>query len=115
MLVVVLRGPLSARWPAVRAGMTGGAALALSVPALCAAGWALGAGWQSVLDATPWWAADRRASTASYGWLLPVSLALVAAAAWLLRRSAGAGGGAGVRRRRGRAAAPADGAGLTRR
>lgn len=84
VLVVVLSGPLSARWPAVRAGMAGGAALALSVPALCAAGWALGEGWQSVLDATPWWAAEPARFDGSYGWLLPVSLALVAVAAWLL-------------------------------
>ncbi|WP_155390315.1 SCO7613 C-terminal domain-containing membrane protein [Catellatospora paridis] len=84
MLVVVLGGPLSARWPAVRAGMAGGAALALSVPALCAAGWALGEGWQSVLDATPWWAAEPARFDGSYGWLLPVSLAVVAVAAWLL-------------------------------
>ncbi|MEU7999838.1 hypothetical protein AB0B66_01495 [Catellatospora sp. NPDC049111] len=84
VLVTVLGGVLSTRWPAVRAGMIGGAALALSVPALCAIGWALGEGWQSVLDATPWWAADPAPFDGSYGWQLPVSLALVAAAAWLL-------------------------------
>ncbi|WP_155371807.1 SCO7613 C-terminal domain-containing membrane protein [Catellatospora vulcania] len=84
VLVVVLGGALSARWPAVRAGLVGGAALALSVPALCAAGWALGAGWQSVEDAMPWWAADPAGFDGSYGWLLPVSLTLVAAAGWLL-------------------------------
>ncbi|WP_144120279.1 SCO7613 C-terminal domain-containing membrane protein [Catellatospora sichuanensis] len=84
VLVVLLGGPLSARWPGVRAGMTGGAALALSVPGLCATGWALGAGWQSVQDAMPWWAAAPARFDGSYGWLLPVSLALVAVAAWLL-------------------------------
>lgn len=84
VLVKLLGGPLSARWPALQAGMIGGAALALSVPALCATGWALGAGWQSVLDATPWWAADPVPFDGSYGWQLPVSLVLVAAAAWLL-------------------------------
>ncbi|MEU7820119.1 hypothetical protein [Catellatospora sp. NPDC049133] len=84
VLVTVLGGALSARWPGVRAGMIGGAALALSVPALCSIGWALGAGWQSVADATPWWAADPAPFDGSYGWQLPVSLALVAAAAWLL-------------------------------
>ncbi|WP_191841763.1 SCO7613 C-terminal domain-containing membrane protein [Catellatospora chokoriensis] len=94
MLVVVLGGPLAARWSGVRAGLAGGAALALSVPALCAAGWALGAGWQSVLDATPWWAAEPARFDGSYGWLLPVSLALVAVAAWLL---AGPPGPAAVR------------------
>ncbi|WP_203695436.1 SCO7613 C-terminal domain-containing membrane protein [Catellatospora coxensis] len=84
VLVKVLGGTLAARWPGVRAGMIGGAALALGVPALCATGWALGEGWQSVLDATPWWAADPAPFDGSYGWQLPVSLALVAAAAWLL-------------------------------
>lgn len=84
VLVKLLGGVPAARWPGVRAGMIGGAALALGVPALCAIGWALGAGWQSVLDATPWWAADPAPFDGSYGWQLPVSLALVAAAGWLL-------------------------------
>ncbi|WP_166383799.1 SCO7613 C-terminal domain-containing membrane protein [Catellatospora methionotrophica] len=83
-LVLLLGGPLSARWPAVRLGMICGAALALSVPALCAAGWALGAAWQSIEDALPWWAAAPARFDGSYGWLLPVSLALVAVTAWLL-------------------------------
>ncbi|MEV0458623.1 SCO7613 C-terminal domain-containing membrane protein [Catellatospora methionotrophica] len=83
-LVLLLGGPLSARWPAVRLGMICGAALALSVPALCAAGWALGAAWQSIEDALPWWAAAPARFDGSYGWLLPVSLVLVAVTAWLL-------------------------------
>ncbi|MEV4411041.1 hypothetical protein [Catellatospora sp. NPDC049609] len=82
VLAAALRGPLSARQPALADGLRVGAALALSVPAACAAGWALAAGWQSVEDAVPWWAAVPAPYDGSYSWLLPVSLVVVVVAAW---------------------------------
>ncbi|MBV1848923.1 SCO7613 C-terminal domain-containing membrane protein [Catellatospora tritici] len=91
VLALAARGVLGRREPAAATGARVGAALALAVPAACAAGWALLIGIYSLGDALPWWDAHPVAYAGGYAWQLPLSLLLVTAAAWLLAGQAGSG------------------------